>query len=158
MSDIDSPRKGALDLCTAFAKHFGRVGVFPQIVDGSRKAGLAAEQRWRVRDGTPAVGGVLAVEREVHTDVVGWQVTQRGVTRPWRWHHQRSARSNTGAQRKVHAVIRGMARTEVVTRNDDETIGAAVPKSFGESAHCLRRYPLQAAHRPRFVASASRAA
>jgi hypothetical protein len=97
VGDVDAPRHRALDLGAALAQHLGRVGVLPQIVDVAREAALARQQRRCVRDGAEAVGLVLAVEREVHADVVGGQAAS-GVACPRGGHHQ--------ARAGGHAVVR----------------------------------------------------
>ena len=82
MGDVDAPRDGPLDLGAALAQHLGGVGVLPQVVDVAGEAALARQQGGGVGDGAEAVGLVLAVEREVHADVVGGQ----GRMAAWRAH------------------------------------------------------------------------
>ena len=58
-------------------QHLVGVGVLPQVVEVAGEAALARQQRRRMRDRAPAVGGVLGVEREVDADVVGGRYSRR---------------------------------------------------------------------------------
>ena len=44
VGDVDVPCQGTLDLGAALAQHFFRIGVLPEVVDLTRKPGLAAVQ------------------------------------------------------------------------------------------------------------------
>ena len=133
--DIDAPGNRTLDLCPALAQHFLWIGVFPKIVDRAGESGLATQERWGVRDGAESVRGVFAVEREMNANVVGDPVAQRGVAGPRCWHHQRCARCDTTTQGEIDALVGGVARAEIVARDDGQAIGDAVSQSFSQGAH-----------------------
>ena len=59
-------------------------------------------------------------------------VAERGVASPRRRHHQRRARRNAVAQRRVHALVGGVARPEVVAGDDHESVVGVVAEAFGE--------------------------
>ena len=75
--------------------------------------------------------------------------SQRRVARPRRRHHDRRARGDAVAQRAVHADVGGVARAEVVARDDDQLGVVVVAETFGECGHraaeAIRYTP---AHRP----------
>ena len=138
MGDVDAPGEGPLDLGAALAQHLLGVGVLPQVVDVPGEAALAAEQRRGVGDRAEAVGLVLAVEREVHADVVGGQVAHRRVARPRRRHHDRGAGGHAVAERAVDADVGRVAGTEVVARDDHQLGVVVVAEAFGECGHQQR--------------------
>jgi len=101
----------------------------------ARETALTGEQRGSVRDRSPAIRGMLGVERQMNADVVGRPVFVGGVASPWRRHHDRGACSDAGPDRLVHADVGGVARAEVITREDHEARIGRVTESFGERAH-----------------------
>ena len=132
VGDVDAPGDGPFDLGAALAQHLFGVGVLPQVGDVPGEAGLAAEQRWGVGDRPEPVGLVLAVEREVHADVVGGQVAQRGVSSPRCRNHDRRARCQTLAKGTVDTDVGAVAGAEVVAGDDHQLGVVVVPEAFGE--------------------------
>ena len=62
-----------------------------------------------------------------------------------------------------HPDVGGVAAAQIVARDDDQPGVGGVTQSFGERSfggggHRTKRYPVHRAHRPRFAASAARAA
>jgi hypothetical protein len=99
-------------------------------------------------DRPEAIRLVLAVQREVHTDVVACLVTQRRVAGPRRRDHDRRARRDPVTQRTVDTDVRGMAGTEVVAGDDDQLGIVVVAETSGEGGHRSGGYPVHLAHRP----------
>ena len=66
----------------SLAAHLLGVGVLPEVVDRRGEAAVAGEQRRRVGERSPAIAGVLGVEREVDADVVAFEVLLGGMAGP----------------------------------------------------------------------------
>ena len=127
-----------LDLGAALAQHLGRVGVLPQVVDVAGEAALARQQRRGVGDRAPAVRVVLAVEREVHADVVAVVAASPRGGPTGAGTISDGARGHAVAQRGVHAVVGRVARAEVVARDDEQLGVGGVAEAFGERASVTR--------------------
>ena len=141
------------------------VGVLPEILECAREPALAGLQRRRVGDRPPAVVLVFGVEGEVHAEIVGRQRQLRRVTGPRRRHHQRCTGGDPLADRPEDTDVRGVARSEVVARQDHQAVVGGVAEAFGErglhrsdATGAVRAHDEQAAHMPRSARSARRAA
>ena len=137
---VNAPFDSARNLCAAFAQHFGRVCVFPQVVHRARETAFAGLQAWRIRQRAPSVHLVFAIDGEVHANVFAVVIEHRMFC-PRRRHHQRGTCCNTFTQRVVHAHVGGMKCAKVVaTKNDQFRIGC-VSQSF---CKCWRAHFLNA--------------
>lgn len=87
-------------------------------------------------DRTPAVRRMFGVESQVNTHVFT-AIHQCRMARPRSRNHDRSTGSNTVSQGRVDTHVGGVARAEIVARQDHQTGVAVVAEAFGELAHAV---------------------
>ncbi len=114
-------------------------------------------------DRPEAVVLVFTVQRQVNTDVVAGPAPEGSVAGPRCGHHQAGTRGHPVAQGIADTFVGRVGTAQVVAGNDDQMGIGCVPEALGEAqlwgrCHRGERYPAQPAQRPRFEASAARAA